>query len=144
QKALRRQLRPVQISPCYSRSADVDLPTHPNRHRLPVGIQYVNARVGCRLAYGDLARGQLPSPIHQECAGIDRRFGRAISIEPAATLAGPLLAPLVELAPLRLFTADYHQAQHSARRVSSLFLLSVGPLMPESGGQLRNGNALIP
>src|SRR5580658_4203718 len=45
---LRGQLRPVQVPPRYSRPADVQLPHHPLRHRLPLPVQNVDPRVRYR------------------------------------------------------------------------------------------------
>jgi len=44
-KALRRKLRPVQITTRYPRPANVQLSHYAYRYRLPIPIQYVNLRV---------------------------------------------------------------------------------------------------
>src|SRR5436189_3169530 len=72
-KLLRRQLRPVQIPPRYSRSPNMYLSPYPHRHRLSTGIQDVNPRVRDRTPdrrYTPLIRAH--SPIGTDDGGLSR------------------------------------------------------------------------
>ena len=58
QKPLLRQLRALQIAPRYTRSANVQIPRHPNRYRLATRVQKVDLliRQGAPVGYRRAAR----------------------------------------------------------------------------------------
>ena len=59
-EALRRQLRPAQVAAAHLHAADVQLPGHPDRHRLAPAVEQVDARV--RAPAGRSAPAAVRSP----------------------------------------------------------------------------------
>ncbi len=56
---LRRQPGPAKITPRQSRSADVKLPAHPDRHRLKRIVQHIDLRVRRSAGRSDTVRAAL-------------------------------------------------------------------------------------
>src|ERR1700676_3764683 len=77
-----------------------------------------------------------------ECDGrrIDRSFGRAISIHPAAT-GMDFGQPAAQVSLLRLFSSNDHESKGSVGMVAfePKFLC---PLMPKRGGQIGDANTI--
>ncbi len=78
QEALRRQLGPIQIAPRHLHPADIQLAHRPQRHRLPVIVQQVDARVGDRPP--DRHRHPVRLPRTVPGGDVHRRLRRPIQV----------------------------------------------------------------
>src|SRR5262249_17777560 len=85
-EALRRQIRTVQVSPCYPRSTDIDFPDNSLRYRTSDFVQQVDLRVGDRTANRKHKSG-VTRFSHLKCHSKHSRFGWTIAIQHVARLA---------------------------------------------------------
>ncbi|PHM32977.1 hypothetical protein Xsze_03729 [Xenorhabdus szentirmaii DSM 16338] len=141
-KFLRGERRLVQVTAGHARPPDMNFPADAGGHRLPVGVQNINAGIGIGPANRNDPGNRVGAVVESQVSGDDRGLGGTVGIDPAAGAGVRQGLPLRQVAELGLLPADNQGAQVRAEPDPARFHF-LPPVMPERGGQIDDGNLLL-